>query len=1176
MEQIDSKNLPIPVEKPTDDATIEVETIYFFWKSRVSIFRFFTPGMIAVLAVVGTIVGLNFDSLYVNFQTNVPLNGLIIFIIIHTLASAVWNNLKLWLAAHYLMDVDNVLAKDEPTSEDVAVLQKGLDGRGHLFSINNMSQALDNITKFGILKFSDTDCRLIKSKVGFRVRMARGNVGFKSGILVMLGLLGTFWGLLATIDAVGQAMGSMSSISDDDEGMAKFMTSLAAPLQGMGLAFSSSLFGLSGSLLIGYFNHLCGSSQNSFMENVSLWVDTNIPSPEHSFAKKPKDGETAKENNDFKKPDGEINAWLAGFAAQAIKTDRKLGALLLHLSEQSKNSEELAINSKAFHEELKSARTVLDNINSGISTMSEKNNDYWNNFSVHYRNNQEKFQSQFKIVSETLEKTLSATNCSENNTYQIDKNQKIALATLSDIRQSLATTAEQNQTLNETLENNLLNKLDTMEGYLSIALKSISTIEESSVSMDQNTQNIHNEQKKLVTLIEQNQVTERKLTDNFSSKWKTMQAGLNMALSVLEKSETHNNLLINAIQNIYTEQSNTVNLLKQNNSKLDNAFQKNETSENKENTILEELSSKWEDMINNVNSTLSVLNKSEAQTKLLMHTIQNIHTEQRNTVNLLKENNNHLSVLYEQNNGDIDETESNEKLEWEIIHESINTALGLLGKTENHTSVLADTIHNMHVEQKNTIELLTHNNVNLETLCEQNSNVEINTNQVANAIEHMHIEQEKTIELLEKNNSSLATLCEKSQSIEHTLTEDFASKWQKIQNSFGDTLHVLGKSEGHTKILAETINNMHVAQNTTIELLEQSNMSLQLIYDIKDNAGNNNEKLVNAIQNMHVEQTNTVKLLERNNASLEALREQNQNTHNSTSDALSLHWKNIQDIIHSARTTLDKTETHTRTLANTLQTMHTEQKNTVKLLEKNNISLEILCEYNELTEDDDVVNAQTEESTQLWKSMEDNVNTVLASLTQTEANTTVLAKTLKHMRIEQINTAKLFEQNCDIEREHWEGLSSQWKKLHSSVDAALSTFENTKSNTDSLTITSKDIHTEQKNTVELLEQSALNQQLLYQQNKTIEKNYTEDFASKWNKFQDNVITAVNSLENTEANTNFLADTTRNIHSYQKALEVMLRRITEALVNSSPKKPTGSIENLAVKQQHAEVKSIKHE
>jgi len=1170
--QVDTKNLPIPIE----DTAIETETAYFFWKSRVSIFRFFTPGMMAVLAVIVTIVSLNFDNLYVNFQTNVPLNGLIIFIIIHTLASAVWNNLKLWRAAHYLMDVDKVLAKDEPTAKDVSELQNGLDGRGHLFSINNMSQALDNITKFGILNFSDTDCRLIKSKVGFRVRMARGNVGFKSGILVMLGLLGTFWGLLSTIDAVGQAMGSMSSISDDEEGMADFMSSLAAPLQGMGLAFSSSLFGLSGSLLIGYFNHLCGSSQNSFMENVSLWVDTNIPSPEHFSAKKPKNGEAAKEKNEFKKPDGELNAWLAGFAAQAVKTDRKLGALLLHLSDQSKNTEDLAINSKAFHDELKSARSVLDNINSGISDMSKNNNNYWNNFSEHYYLSQEQLLSEFNAVNVTLEKNLATSGRTENNTHQINQNQKIAITTLTDVRKGLEETVEQAQLLNQLLGNNLLNKLDTVGGNLGIALKSLSNIEESGVSTDQNTQNIYNGQKQLLALIEKNQEIEQKLTDNFSLKWKTMQDSVNSALSVLEKSETHNNLFLSTIQDIYTEQCNTVGLLKQNNTKLEIALDKNETSEKNENNMLEELSAKWQEMIDNVNGTLSVLNKSEAHTKLLMHTIQNIHTEQRNTVGLLKENNKNLTDLYALNNKDDDETSFDEKLEWETIHQSINTALGILGKTENHTSLLVDTISNIHVEQKNTIELLMHNNANLETLCDQNNNVDTNTNKLANTIQNMHVDQEKAINLLEKNNLNLATICEKSENIEHVLIDDFSSQWKNMQDNFSDTLSVLGKSEDHINILAETIKKMHTTQNNTIELLEQGNLSLQHICDRNDNFETSNDVLADAMKNMHLEQINTVKLLEENNISIEALREQNQDIANTNNNKLSHHWENIQDTVSSAQYLLDKTEKNTQVLANAMQTMQTQQKNTVELLEKNNRSLEILCEYNQHDENKDTASEQAENNAQLWENLQDNVNTALTALNQTEANTTILAKTLKHMRIEQINTAKLFEQNCDIERAHWEDLSSQWSTLNNSVNAAFSTLEITKSNTDSLTLTTKNIHTEQKNTVELLEQNALNQQLLYQQNKIAEKNYSEDFVSKWEKLQENVNTAVNSLENTEANTNFLADTTRNIHSHQKALEIMLQRITEAMITSSPKQTTGSLKKLAIKPQPADQKNnIQH-
>ena len=83
--------------------------------------------------------------------------------------------------------------------------------------------------------------------------------------LVFLGLLGTFWGLLKTIGSVGNVI---SGLGIDDTNVAGFFNSLKdglnAPLQGMSIAFSSSLLGLAGSLILGFMDINLGQAQNKF------------------------------------------------------------------------------------------------------------------------------------------------------------------------------------------------------------------------------------------------------------------------------------------------------------------------------------------------------------------------------------------------------------------------------------------------------------------------------------------------------------------------------------------------------------------------------------------------------------------------------------------------------------------------------------------------------------------------------------------------------------------------------------------------------------------------------------------------------------------------------------------------------------------------------------------------
>jgi hypothetical protein len=93
------------------------------------------------------------------------------------------------------------------------------------------------------------------------------------GTLVFLGLLGTFWGLIGTIAAVAQVIGALEVGSADFAAVfSDFKQGLQAPLSGMGTAFSSSLFGLGGSLVLGFLDLQAGHAQNRFFNGLEEWL----------------------------------------------------------------------------------------------------------------------------------------------------------------------------------------------------------------------------------------------------------------------------------------------------------------------------------------------------------------------------------------------------------------------------------------------------------------------------------------------------------------------------------------------------------------------------------------------------------------------------------------------------------------------------------------------------------------------------------------------------------------------------------------------------------------------------------------------------------------------------------------------------------------------------------------
>jgi len=122
---------------------------------------------------------------------------------------------------------------------------------------------------------STSTWRSILDSIATRLDENREILRYLAGLLVFLGLLGTFWGLVTTVSAVGDTIQTLS-VTSDQAGMIfeKLKQGLAAPLTGMGIAFSSSLFGLSGSLVLGFLDLQAGQAQNRFYTELEDWLST--------------------------------------------------------------------------------------------------------------------------------------------------------------------------------------------------------------------------------------------------------------------------------------------------------------------------------------------------------------------------------------------------------------------------------------------------------------------------------------------------------------------------------------------------------------------------------------------------------------------------------------------------------------------------------------------------------------------------------------------------------------------------------------------------------------------------------------------------------------------------------------------------------------------------------------
>ncbi|WP_029040307.1 hypothetical protein [Cucumibacter marinus] len=129
--------------------------------------------------------------------------------------------------------------------------------------------------RMGETVITPASMRSILDSVGIRLDEAKDTARYLTGLLVFLGLLGTFYGLLQTVSSVGNVISGLDVTTDDAGNLfSNLKDGLEAPLSGMGTAFASSLFGLSGSLILGFLDLQAGQSQNAFYTDLEDWMSS--------------------------------------------------------------------------------------------------------------------------------------------------------------------------------------------------------------------------------------------------------------------------------------------------------------------------------------------------------------------------------------------------------------------------------------------------------------------------------------------------------------------------------------------------------------------------------------------------------------------------------------------------------------------------------------------------------------------------------------------------------------------------------------------------------------------------------------------------------------------------------------------------------------------------------------
>ena len=220
--------------------------------------------MAIFLVAVAAVVGVLSPVLIHIFDNNPVLNGLILAIL---LLGIVWNLRQVarltrevtWLET--FQTARNRLAA-VPTPQLLAPMASMLAAR-----------AQHGRNAQGRLTLSATSMRSLLDGIASRLDESRELSRYMTGLLIFLGLLGTFWGLLKTVSSVSDVIAGMTLGSGDINAMFEHLKSgLAGPLAGMGTAFSASMYGLAGALVLGFLDLTAGQAQNRFFNELEEWL----------------------------------------------------------------------------------------------------------------------------------------------------------------------------------------------------------------------------------------------------------------------------------------------------------------------------------------------------------------------------------------------------------------------------------------------------------------------------------------------------------------------------------------------------------------------------------------------------------------------------------------------------------------------------------------------------------------------------------------------------------------------------------------------------------------------------------------------------------------------------------------------------------------------------------------
>ena len=220
--------------------------------------------MLLFLGAVGGVGFMLFMSFRDAFMANPALNGLIVGVLLIGILYNFSQVIRLYPEVTWIENFRDSVTNSEARARHAQSAMPKL--------LAPMAAMVGDRDRFAL---STAAMRTLLDGIASRLDESRDTSRYTIGLLIFLGLLGTFWGLLGTVSSISDVIGTLS-VNGGEAGaiFAELKRGLQAPMEGMGTAFSSSLFGLAGSLVLGFLDLQANQAQNRFYNDLEEWLST--------------------------------------------------------------------------------------------------------------------------------------------------------------------------------------------------------------------------------------------------------------------------------------------------------------------------------------------------------------------------------------------------------------------------------------------------------------------------------------------------------------------------------------------------------------------------------------------------------------------------------------------------------------------------------------------------------------------------------------------------------------------------------------------------------------------------------------------------------------------------------------------------------------------------------------